>query len=114
MKQFVEMSVIPQSYLSDNGKAFTSKEFSSELSSLHQSSSFSGVGAHHSNGLAENTIKRITAIARTMIIHSAIHWPDVADSSLWPLAVEYAVYLHNHVPHESNGLAPYDVQHVDY
>ena len=44
-----------------------------------------------------------------MMIHSAIHWPDVADSSLWPLAVEYAVYLHNHVPQVSTGLAPNDV-----
>ena len=104
-----DVGVIPQAYLSDNGRAFTSKEFSFALSNLHQSSSFSGVGAHHSNGKAENTIKRIMAIARTMMIHSAIHWPDVADSSLWPLAVEYAVYLHNHVPQVSTGLAPNDV-----
>ena len=104
-----DVGVAPQSYLSDNGKPFTSKEFAASLSNLHQQSSFSGVGAHHSNGKAENTIKRIMAIARTMMIHSAIHWPSVADSSLWPLAVEYAVYLHNHVPHVSNGLAPVDI-----
>ena len=58
-----DVGVTPQSYLSDNGRAFTSKEFSSALSILHQSSSFSGVGAHHSNGKAEITIKRIMAIA---------------------------------------------------
>ena len=104
-----EFGVVPQGYLTDNGRAFTSHEFTASLSSLHHSSSLSGVGAHHSNGKAENTIKRIMAIARTMMIHSAIHWPDVADSSLWPLAVKYATHLHNHVPHESNGLAPIDI-----
>ena len=104
-----DVGVVPQSYLTDNGKAFTSKEFSSSLSQFQQTSSFAGVGAHHHNGKAENTIRRIMAVARTMMIHSAIHWPEVADSSLWPLAVSYATHLHNHVPQESNGLAPVDV-----
>ena len=104
-----DVGVVPQSYLSDNGRAFTSQEFSSELTRLSQSSHFAGVGAHHSNGKAENTIKRIMAIARTMMIHSAIHWPDAADASLWPMAVSYAVHIHNHVPQDSNGLSPIDV-----
>ena len=103
-----DIGVVPQSYLTDNGKAFTSKAFEESLADFHQTSTYSGVGAHHSNGKAENTIKRITATARTMMIHSAIHWPDVADSTLWPLAVEYAVYLHNHVPQLSSDLAPID------
>ena len=75
-----DVGVVPQSYLTDNGKAFTSKEFSSSLSQFQQTSSFAGVGAHHHNGKAENTIRRIMAVARTMMIHSAIHWPEVADS----------------------------------
>ena len=103
-----DVGVVPQSYLTDNGSAFTSKAFTDSLANFHQTSSYSGVGAHHSNGKAENSIKRIMAIARTMMIHSAIHWPDVADSTLWPLAVEYATYLHNHVPQTSNGLSPID------
>ena len=104
-----DVGIVPQSFLSDNGKVFTSKEFASELSQLFQIFRLSGVGAHHHNGKAENTIKRIMAIARTMMIHSAIHWPEAADASLWPMAVSHAVYIHNHVPKESNGLAPVDI-----
>ena len=104
-----DVGIVPQSYLSENGKAFTSKQFASELSQLFQTSRLSGVGARHHNGKAENTMKRIMAIARTMMIHCAIHWPEAADASLWPMAVSHAVYIQNHVPKESNGLAPVDI-----
>ena len=40
----------------------------------------------------------MSTIARTMMLHSAIHWPDVSDARLWPLAVQYAIDLFNHVP----------------
>jgi hypothetical protein len=44
-----------------------------------------------------------------MMLHSAVHWPDVADATLWPMAVSYAIFLHNHVPDLSTGLCPSDV-----
>ena len=43
------------------------------------------------------------------MLHAAIHWPDMADSTLWPLAVEHAVFLYNHVPDPSTGIAPVDI-----
>ena len=43
------------------------------------------------------------------MLHAAIHWPEVADTSLWPMAVNHAVYLYNHVPNELTGLAPIDI-----
>jgi hypothetical protein len=49
------------------------------------------------------------AIARTMMLHLAIHWPDVADPTLWPLAVKHAVFLVNHMPDPRTGLSPFDV-----
>jgi hypothetical protein len=49
------------------------------------------------------------SIAWTMMLHSAVHWPDVADAALWPMAVTHAVFLHNHVPHLATGLCPSDV-----
>ena len=49
------------------------------------------------------------SIARTMMLHSAIHWPDVADATVWPMAVAHAAYLHNHMPNMETGLAPVDV-----
>jgi len=70
---------------------------------------FAGAGAHLHNGNAERAIQTIMLIARTMMLHSAIHWPDVADPMLWPMAVQQAVFLHNHVADDTTGLAPSDV-----
>ena len=44
-----------------------------------------------------------------MLIHAAIHWPDVADAQLWPMSVQHAEWLINHVPDPSTGLSPYDI-----
>ena len=101
--------VIPQSYLSDNAKCFTAKEFTEKLSLFEQIIRFAGVGAHHHNGNAERSIRTIMSIARTMMLHSAIHWPEVADATIWPMAVQHAVYLHNHMPSMETGLAPVDI-----
>ena len=101
--------VIPQSYLSNSGGSFTSTKFSEHLGTLKQVVKFSGVGAHHHNGLAERAIQMIMSIAWIMMLLSAVHWPDVADATLWPMAVSHAVLLHNHVPNFASGLCPSDV-----
>ena len=101
--------VIPQSYLSDNGSSFTSLAFHEHLSRFQQIIWFAGVGAHHHNGHAERAIRTIMSIARTMMLHSAIHWPEMADPALWPMAVAHAVFLYNHVPDPNTGLSPVDV-----
>lgn len=98
--------VILQSYHSDNGSSFTSKGFAEHLQNFAQISTFAGVGAHHHNAAAERAISTIMSISQTMMLHSAIHWPDVADACLWPMAVEHAVFLYNHVPALSSGLSP--------
>ena len=59
---------------------------------------FSRVGAHHQNGIAERGIQSILTMARTLLIHTAIQWPDSIDKSLWPMAVDYALHHHNHMP----------------
>ena len=101
--------VIPQSYLSDNGGSFASAKFTEHLGTLKQAVKFAGVGAHHHNGHAERAIQTIMSIARTMMLHLVVHWPDVADATLCPMAVSHAVFLHNHVPHLTSGLCPSDV-----
>ena len=101
--------VVPLKYLSDNGSNFTSKEFTAHLSEFKQISRFAGVGAHHHNGHAERAIQTIMSIARAMIIHAAIRWPDMADTSLWPMAVQHAVWIWNHTPNLTTGLSPSDI-----
>ena len=61
---------------------------------------------HYHNGTAEQAIQTVTSMACTMMLHSAIHWPDVANSTLWPMAVTHAVYLYNHMPSLSTGISP--------
>jgi hypothetical protein len=101
--------VTPQEYLADNSQTFTSAEFSRNLANFKQVIRFAGVGAHHLNGIAKRNIRTIMAIARTMMLHSAIHWPDVADPTLWPLAIMHPVFLVNHMPDPQTGLSPSDV-----
>jgi hypothetical protein len=49
------------------------------------------------------------SIFRTMMLPSVIHWPDIFDASLWPMAVAHAVYLCNHVPNPETGLSAHDL-----
>ena len=65
--------ITPQEFLADNSKAFTSAELSRNLANFEQVIRFAGVGTHHHNGIAERNIRTIEAIARTMMLHSAIH-----------------------------------------
>jgi hypothetical protein len=107
--QLREVGVIVQTYRSDNGAAFSSREYTEHLSAFKQVTSFAGVGAHHHNGVAERAIQTIMAMARTMMLHSAVHWPNVADASLWPEAVDYATYIYNSMPNRRTGLAPVEI-----
>ena len=101
--------VLPQKYMSDNASAFTSQSFTEHLKVYRQIISFAGTGAHHHNGHAERSIRTIMSIARTMMLHSAIYWPDQADATLWPMAVTHAVFLWNHIPDLTTGLSPSDL-----
>lgn len=108
-RQCRDVGVVIQTYMSDNGKAFTAKDFTDHLSNFSQVSKFAGVGAHHHNAQAERAIRTIMSIARTMMIHAGIHWPDMAKPTLWPMSVAHACYLFNHVPNPTTGLSPSDV-----
>ena len=92
--------------MTDAGAAFTSSDFTKHLTDLKQEICFAGVGAHHQNAPAECHIGIIMKIARTIMIHAAIHWPAMADPALWPMAVNHATFLYNHIPNEASGFSP--------
>lgn len=112
-KQRYERTMLSQgvtvvSYLGDNG-TFSAAAFVKELNDRYQNIDFSGVGAPHQNGVAERNIGTIMSMARTMMLHAAVRWPDTADSSLWPMAVDYAVYIFNHMPNPTTGISPIEL-----
>ena len=104
-----DMGVVPQTFFSDSGTAFTSRAFEEHLQDYRQIIRFAGTSAHHSNNCAERAIRTVVSIARTMMLHAAMHWPEMADLSLWPMAVDYATFVFNHVPDTSTGMAPIDL-----
>jgi hypothetical protein len=99
-----------RAYRADNAP-FAAKEFLNDLEQHEpkQMITYSGSGAHHQNGVAERAIQTVTRWARAMLLHACIHWPDQVDLSLWPFALEYAVYLWNHMPNRESMLAPLEV-----
>lgn len=106
-KEMFDYGVVVQSYHTDNG-IFSAAEYLKEINYKQQQIRFSGSGAHHQNGIAERAIGTIFSIARTMLIHAAIRWPDVIEPDVWPMAISYAVWLYNNMP-KSNGIAPIEL-----
>jgi hypothetical protein len=67
-----------KTYHADNG-FFALNAFKEDCASLDQRYSFSGVGAHHQNGIAERSIKTVAQWARAILLHFAHHWPAKAN-----------------------------------
>ena len=95
-------------YRGDNG-VFKSAMFKQSCADLNQTLEFCGVGAHHHNGVAERGIRTISTCARTMLLHSMVHWPEETKLDLWPFAVDYAVYLWNRMPREKSKVSPLEI-----
>ena len=97
-------------YHSDNG-IFIAEEFREDCKDKNQKQSFSGVGAKHQNARAERSIQTIMYMARTFMLHTALHWNEkgVDNLALWPFAVKHAVWLYNRVPNRITGLTPIEL-----
>jgi hypothetical protein len=91
-------------YHADNG-TFASQEFGNDCEAKSQQLSFSASNAHHQNGVAERYIGTITRLARAMLLHSALLWPREHALDLWPMAMDHAVWIWNHLPMD-DGLSP--------
>jgi len=100
--------VVMQSYHTDNG-VFTSNGFMEELLSSNQRIRFSGVGAAHQAGVAERGIRTVVDMARTMMLHTALHAPDLISAELWPMAMDHAVWLYNRIPRRGCGATPLEI-----
>jgi hypothetical protein len=84
-------------YHCDNGR-FADASFKEDVATKGQTISFSGVGAHHQNGIAEHRIRNLTESARSMILHAIHHWPQAITANLWPQALKHACNICNALP----------------
>jgi hypothetical protein len=44
-----------------------------------------------------------------MLIHFVIHWPQAAQTNLWPYSVLYAVWIWNNMPNPGADLSPIEI-----
>ena len=103
-----DFSVSIKKYHADN-MPFGNGDFVRSVEDSGQSIKFSGVGAHHQNGVAERAIQTVSSWARTMLLHATIHWPEAEHLHLWPFALQHAAYLWNHLPNRTTGIAPIEI-----
>ena len=96
-----------KAFQTDNG-VFASKEFKTHCEARDQKIKFSGVGGHHQNGVAEKGIKTISQWARANLIHLSLHWGEKDTIRLWPMALEYAIWVYNRLPSMS-GFTPDEI-----
>jgi hypothetical protein len=105
---FKENGFNMEEYLTDNAP-FHAAEFLNDITNQNQKIRYSGVGAHHQNGKAEQSIRTVTQRARAMLLHHMLHWPDTTGLDLWPFALEQSVYLWNNMPQKRTRLAPIEL-----
>ena len=107
-REAAQVGITIEGYNTDNG-VYTSKEIMGKMMDDKQTLRLSGVGAHHQNGPAENSIKNITRRAQIAMFHAALRWPEKYDKRLWPLAMSHAVHIHNHTPRRSDKYCPIEL-----
>ena len=71
-----------------------------------QTINFSGVGAQHQNRVAEQNIKIVASWVCANMLNAAYYWPAHDLIKLWPIAINYAVWVYNHLPRVDTGLCP--------
>ena len=78
-------------YHKDNG-IFMAEVFCDTCKEETQMQSFSGVGAQHHNAEAKHAIQTIMNMAKSFMIHTALHWGEDGsdDISLCSFAVDHA------------------------
>ena len=81
-----------------------------ELLNNQQKIRFSGAGASHQNGAAEHAIKKVVITARSMLIHAALRCPeDTLSSDLWPMTMDYYVWVYNRIPDMQSELSAIEI-----
>ena len=102
----LDFGLLIHSHKADNGD-FQDNSFVSHIRERNQKFSYYGVNAYHKNGAAERAIRTVSKCARDLMLYAAYCWDGEVTSDLWPMTIDYEVYLHNHLPNEQ-GITPID------
>jgi hypothetical protein len=92
-----DQGIIVRHYNADNG-VFASHKWKDDCKAKVQGLSFTGVNAHHQNGIAEKRIGDLQRLSRSMLIHANRRWPTAINAHLWPYAVRMACDSINSTP----------------
>jgi hypothetical protein len=92
-------------YHANHGR-FQDNVFLKSIQENHQTISFSGLGAHHQNGIAEKRIRDLQRRATALLLHAKRRWPDAITSHLWTYAVRAANDGRNNAPTRNNDACP--------
>lgn len=74
------------------------------LQRSNQTLSFSGVGAHHQNCVAERAIKTTMELARAVLLHAALMWSDAFDDVCGPLRLTMQSTYGTTLPNVDSGV----------
>ena len=80
-----------------NINPFHGKDWTNDCLNQQQLRHISGIGTHHQND-SERQIQTIFNMSCAMLFHFALYWPQVAETNLWPFAVDYTIYIWNNIP----------------
>ena len=96
-------------YHTDNG-IFNASDFMEELLKKQQKIRFIGDCSSHRNGSAERAIKTLVAMARTILMHASFRCPqDTFSTDLWPMEMDYSVWVYNLTPDMQSGLSAIEI-----
>jgi hypothetical protein len=82
-------------YHADNGR-FKDKAFMKSIEDSGQTISFSGVGAHHQNGIAEKRIGDLQRRATTLLLHAQRRWTNECPMSRFCRTARVPKLRHQH------------------
>ena len=85
------------------------QEEDDETTEGYQKYNFGAVGAKHQNGIAERNLKTVAQWAQANMLHLATLWPQYANATYWPQAIDYAVWVFNRLPNMESGIAPNEI-----
>jgi hypothetical protein len=74
-----------KAYHADNG-IFRAKKSLQACEDKQQRITFTGIHAHHTNGMAEKRIRDLQDLARAMLLHASTKWNSQITANLWPYA----------------------------